>query len=132
MDEQKVPLVEKELTGRILGAAMKVHNTLGCGLLEKVYENALVIELRKCGLFVDQQAHYDVLYEATKVGEYAPDIVVENRIIVDTKCVRAIGDEEIAKMVHYTRIAAKPVGLVINFYHVKLEWERVINPRHIQ
>ena len=121
-------LVEGHLSHEIIGASMKVHNTLGPGLLEKVYENALVIALRKRGFDVTQQKAYKVLYEGEEVGEYIPDILVEDRIIIDTKSIEAIGDIERAKMIHYGRISDKALGLIINFANEKLEWVRILHP----
>jgi len=124
----KTPLIEGELSHEIIGAAMKVHSVLGPGLLEKVYENALVVELRLRGLAVDQQRRFSVLYESVPVGEYVPDILVEGRIIVDTKTVNVIGDAEKATMIHYVTHSRCPLGLIINFSKPSLEWVRILRP----
>ena len=123
-----VTIIEGELAHKILGAAMKVHRVLGPGLLEKVYENALVIELRNLGLHVDQQLEIQVPYEGHIVGTYTPDLFVERRVIVDTKTVKGIGDDERAKMIHYVRIAKCALGLTINFAKASLEYERILHP----
>ena len=121
-------LVEGHLSHEIIGACMKVHNTLGPGLLEKVYENALVIELRKKGYNVSQQKVFKVLYEGEEVGEYVPDLIVDDRVVIDMKAIAAIGDVERAKMIHYVRITEKALGLIINFANLKLEWVRILHP----
>jgi GxxExxY protein len=123
-----VAIIEGELAHRIIGACMKVHRVLGPGLLEKVYENALVIELRSMGLQVDQQWKIDIPYEGQIVGTYTPDVFVEKRVIVDTKTIKAIGDEERAKMIHYVRIAKCALGLIVNFANASLESERILHP----
>src|SRR5262245_50845245 len=97
-------LIHRELSEQIIGAAMKVLNTLGPGLSEKIYENALVIELTRMGLRVDQQEEYRVEYLGSEVGRLKPDLLVENKVIVDTKVVENFNDEHIAKMISYLAI----------------------------
>ena len=112
-------------TYEMIGCAMHVHRSLGPGLREKPYENALVVAFRNAGIAVSQQQAYPIRYEGEVVGDCIPDIT-SGDILVDTKSIEAIGEREIAQMLNYLRISGKQVGLVINFYNPKLEWHRVV------
>ena len=114
------------LTREIIGAAMEVMNTLGHGLLEMVYENALVVELRSRGLAIEQQPRFDVFCKNISVGEFVPDLNVGGAVIVDTKTIDQIGGIERGRMINYLRITRLPLGLTINFKHPKLTWDRVL------
>ena len=119
-------LVGEDSTKGIIGSAMEVLNSMGHGLLEKPYENALVVELQLRGLEIRQQSRYDVYYKEVKVGEYVPDVIVDNKVVVDTKVIERITNHEIGQMLNYLRIARLPVGLILNFKRAKLEWKRVV------
>ena len=112
-----------------MGCAMEVSNVLRHGLLEKPYENALVVEFRLQGIPVQQQPRFDVVYKAVKVGEYVPDLICFERIVVDTKTIERITNHEIGQMLNYLTITGLQVGLLINFKHAKLEWKRVVLER---
>ncbi len=114
-----------EITQAIIGCAMEVLNTLGHGMAEKLYENSLVVEFELRNIPSAQQSRFDVLYKGRFVGEYIPDLIVSNEVIVDTKTIDRIGDHEIGQMINYLRITGLRVGLVINFKHATLEWKRV-------
>lgn len=103
------------ITEQIIAAAFKVHNTLGFGYLEKVYENALMIELRKRGLFAQQQMPVPVYYEDELVGDYNADILVENCIIVELKAVENLHPKHEVQLVNYLTAIRLDVGLLINF-----------------
>lgn len=105
---------------------MEVANTLGHGLLEKIYENALVVELKARGLDVQQQRRFEVVYKNTNVGDFVPDLIVGGSVIVDTKTIEQLGPIERGRMINYLRIARLPVGLSINFKHPKITWDRVL------
>ena len=94
-------LLEAELTEQILGAAFKVHNALGCGFLEKVYENALFVELRRMNLTAEQQRLYKVHYEGAVVGEYVADLVVEGRVIVECKALGGLDGSHESQLLNY-------------------------------
>lgn len=115
-----------ELTSKIVGAAMKIMNSLGPGLSEKCYENALVIELRTCGHRVDQQHRFPVKYEGHLVGTLIPDLLVDELVIVDPKVVDGIGNEHIAQMLTYLSVSELDLALLINFRRARLEWKRVV------
>jgi GxxExxY protein len=117
---------EKE-TSEILNCAFEIINTLGHGLLEKPYENALCVEFTLRHMPWEQQPRYDVIYKQQKVGEYIPDLIVHNLFVVDTKVVDRITDHEIGQMLNYLKITGHPVGLIINFKRSRLEWKRIIN-----
>ena len=104
-----------DMTEKIIGAFYKVYNTLGYGFSEKVYENALAIELRKLGLKVEQQARIVVYYEGEVVGEYQADLVVNDVVIVELKAARQLADEHEAQLLNYLKATPIEVGLLLNF-----------------
>lgn len=108
--------LHKEITDKVLHAFFKrVYGTLGYGFLEKVYENAMAIALRKAGLKVEQQAKIDVYFEGEIVGEYFADLLVENAVIVELKAARDISEENEAQLLNYLRATPYEVGLLLNF-----------------
>lgn len=115
----------KDLSRQIIGSAMEVLNELGHGLLEKPYENSLVVEFKARGLSVIQQPRYSVLYKNVHVGEFIPDLIVNDQIVVDTKTIERITDNEIGQMINYLKITKLETGLILNFKHARLEWKRV-------
>lgn len=116
----------KELSHDIIGAAMKVLNSLKLGLDEKLYENAMVIELRKRGHTVDQQKQHPVFYEGQEIGRLIPDLTMDNAVIVDPKVVTAFNDTHIAQMIGYLAITGLQLALLLNFKEAKLQWKRVV------
>ncbi len=116
----------KDEVFQVVGAAMTVLNELGPGLLEKPYENALLVELGLKDISVSQQERFEVLYKGVKVGEYIPDLIAFDELIVEIKAIAGIGDLEMAQMLNYLKICKKQVGLIINFKHAKLEWKRIV------
>ncbi len=116
----------KELSHNIIGAAMEVLNFLKPGLDEKLYENALVIELRKRGHKVDKQKQHPVLYDSQEIGRLTPDLIVNDVIIVDPKVVTAFNETHLAQMIGYLAITGLQLALLLNFKEVKLQWKRVI------
>ena len=116
----------KEETHAVIGCAFAVINELGHGLNEKCYENALVIEFQSKKITAEQQRPFDVLYRGVSVGRFIPDLIVGEKIIVDTKTIERITDHERGQMMNYLRITRMPLGLILNFKHSRLEWDRVI------
>ncbi len=119
-------LLYKQLVYDIVGCAMEVHNELGYGFLEKVYENALMLELRSSQIPAIQQCEIKVKYKNTIVGDYVADIVVDNKIILELKAVSHLADEHIAQTLNYLKATGYKLGLLINFGKEKLEYKRLI------
>ena len=108
-------VIQDPLTERIIGAAYRVAKSLGYGFLEKVYENALGHELRKAGLKTEQQHDIKVYYDDDRVGDFVADLLVEDRVIVELKAVRAIDDIHVAQALNYLKATRLPTCLLINF-----------------
>jgi len=119
-------MILKDESHRLVGCAMEVLNVLGHGLLEKPYENALVVEFSLQNILVQQQPRFDVIYKSHKIGEYIPDLICFSQIVVDAKTVERITQHEIGQMLNYLKITGLKLGLIINFKHAKLEWKRVV------
>ncbi len=119
----------EELTRGIIGAAMVVLNELKPGLDEKLYENALLIELAARGHKVEQQHEYPVNFRGHFIGSLVPDLIVDGRIIVDPKVVTAFNDTHVAQMLGYLNITGLEVALLLNFKERKLKWKHVVNDR---
>jgi GxxExxY protein len=119
------PLYKTE-SQQIIGAAMEVLNEIGHGFHEKPYENALVVEFGLRGITCQQQVQFDILYKNTKVGEYVPDLITHEKIVVDAKVIEAITDREIGQMLNYLKITGLRLGYILNFKNPKLEWKRVV------
>ncbi len=111
----KNKLLHAALTDQILQAFYTVYNTLGYGFLEKVYENALTLELKQRGLQVEQQAPVLVYYAGQPIGKYFADLLVENKVIVELKTAEAIGAAHEAQLLNYLRATGIEVGLILNF-----------------
>ena len=116
----------KEETHAVIGCAFEVLNELGHGLNEKLYENSLVVEFKRRSIAFDQQRTFEVLYKGERVGEFRPDLIAFGKVVVDAKCTERITDHERGQMLNYLRITKLPVGLILNFKHAKLEFERVV------
>src|SRR6476646_9783463 len=121
-NQGKVLLLKTEVF-QIVGCAIEVLNTLGHGLLEKSYENALVVEFGLRKIPFQRQAVFDVLYKGHKVGLFIPDLIAFDTVVVDTKVIDRIADHERGLMLNYLRITKLRVGVILNFKHAKLEWE---------
>jgi len=122
-------MLHKEITEVIIGAAMAVLNELKPGLDEKLYENALVIELQARGHSVEQQREYPVHYRGHFIGKPIPDLIVDGKVIADPKVVSDFNETHIARMLGYLNITGLEVALLLNFKNAKLEWKRVMNEK---
>ena len=125
MDTNTEKLLLKDEVFQIVGCAIEVLNTLGHGLVEKPYENAWVIEFLLRKMPFKQQPSYDVLYKGHKIGLFVPDLIGFDALVVDTKVIDKITDHERGLMLNYLRITGLRVGVILNFKHRKLEWERI-------
>jgi len=119
-------LIHSEISESIIGAAIKVLNTLRPGLDEKLYERALVIELNKRGHRVEQQRQFPVHYEEEHIGTLVPDLIIDDLVIVDPKVVTAFNDTHMAQMLGYLNITNLRLALLLNFKNAQLKWKRVV------
>lgn len=105
---------------------MEVLNGIGHGLVEKPYENALAVEFKLRKVPFSQQARFPVTYKGVQVGEFVPDMIAFDAVVVDAKVIERITDYERGQMINYLRITRKRVGVILNFKNPKLEWERMV------
>ncbi len=126
MDTNSGKLLAKEEVFQIVGCAIEVLNTLGHGLLEKPYENALAVEFGLRNVPFLQQPLFDVVYKGHKVGLFVPDLIAFDAVVVDTKVIDRITDHERGLMLNYLRITKLRVGVILNFKHAKLQWKRIV------
>ena len=125
MDTDKHGLISE----KIIGCAFKVSNTLGVGFLEKVYQNALIIELMNEGLKVEKEKPIRIFYQDKVVGEYYADIVVNEKIIIETKAVQSLNEIHQAQLLNYLKATKIQLGLLINFGTPKVQIKRMINSK---
>ena len=117
----------ENLTEQVLGACFEVSNELGIGFVESVYEKALLIALENRGVRAESQVPVKVFFRKQEVGEFFPDIVVEDKLIVELKAVKGLAVEHVAQVLNYLRATGKEVGLLVNFGTQKLEYRRFNN-----
>jgi len=115
-----------DITYEIRGAAFTVNKILGSGFLEKVYENALLVELKKRGLKAASQVPLKVTYKDEIVGDYFADIIVEDRILVELKTVENLNKIHVAQLLNYLKATGIHLGLLINFFHPKVDIKRFV------
>jgi GxxExxY protein len=115
-----------ELTDRIIAAAIEVHRHLGPGFIESIYENALVIELRRRGLKAEKEVDVAVLYAGVEVGKHRLDLLIEDTIVVELKAIKDLQDIHFAVARSYLKATGKRHGLILNFAKTTLEIRRVI------
>jgi GxxExxY protein len=125
MNTNAEQLLLKDEVFQVVGCAIEVLNTLGHGLVEKPYENALVVEFLLRKIPFQQQRSFDVFYKGHKIGLFVPDLIAFNSLVVDTKVIEKISDHELGLMLNYLRITGLRVGVILNFKHWKLEWQRI-------
>jgi GxxExxY protein len=114
------------LTEQVLAAIFEVSNTLGAGFLEKVYQRALLIELRLRGLRAAAEVSFAVTYKGQKVGEYFTDLLVEDVLVVELKCAERLSNEHTAQCLNYLRASNRTLCLLVNFQKPKVEWKRIV------
>jgi GxxExxY protein len=119
-------LIESELSERIIGCCIRVHKALGPGFLEKIYEEALSIELAKAGLIFERQKLVVVIYDGKPVGDHRLDLVVASRVVVELKACKGIEDIHLATVRSYLKATGLPLGLVVNFAKPTAEVRRVV------
>jgi GxxExxY protein len=119
-------LIHAEVSESIIGAAIDVLNALKPGLDEKLFERALVLELKKRGHRFDAQRHFPVFYDDQQIGTLVPDLIVDESVIVDTKVATAFSETHIAQMLGYLNISGLRLALLLNFKNARLDWKRVV------
>ena len=117
---------EQELTQKILEASFAVHNALGAGFLEKVYSNALMLELRSMGVSCDPEVAFKVKYKNVIVGDYCADLVVESTVLVELKACTGLDSVHEAQILNYLKASGIHVGLLMNFGKPRLEYRRFV------
>ncbi len=115
-----------KLTENIIGCAFKVSNALGIGFLEKVYENALTIELKMSGLKCEQQKSIPVTYRGIPVGDYFADILVDGQVILEIKAAKAIDNSHEAQLINYLKATGIHKGLILNFGTLRMGFKRMV------
>ncbi len=127
MHADKSKILLDEISQKIIGCAYKVSNSLGSGFVEKVYENALCIELKSAGLEIKQQQSLHVLYQNVIVGDFTTDIMVNDLIIIELKASKALDTIHQAQCMNYLKATNLSVCLLINFGNPKVEIRRLVN-----
>ena len=117
---------EPDLTEAVIGSSFEVANVLGAGFLEKVYERALVRELALRGVSAKAQVSFPVCYKGHYIGEYMADLVIQERLIVELKCVDRFVNEHLAQCINYLKASGLRVALLINFQRPKVDWKRIL------
>jgi GxxExxY protein len=115
-----------QLTYQIRSAVFAVNKVLGAGFLEKVYENALLVELRRMGLRAESQVPIKVQYKGIEVGEYFADIVVENEVILEIKAIESLQKVHEAQLLNYLKATGYKIGLLVNFTYPKAQVKRFV------
>ena len=126
MDADTHGLEISDLTETVLGSAFEISKVLGAGFLEKIYERALIRELTLRGVSAKAQVSFPVCYKGQYVGEYLADVVVEDKLIVELKCVDRFANEHLAQCINYLKASGLRVALLINFQRPRVEWKRVL------
>ena len=119
-------LRNSDLTETVIGSAFEISQVLGAGFLEKVYERALIRELMLRGVSAKAQVSFPVCYKGQYIGEYVADLVVEEKLIVEFKCVDRPANDHLAQCINYLKASRLQVGLLINFQRPRVEWKRVL------
>ena len=120
-------LLHKELSDKVLGMAFSVHNILGPGLVESAYEGAYCVELEQAGIEYERQRVYPLHYRGQMVSAYIADLVVSNTIILELKSVSALNKVMEAQLINYLKLSRLPVGYLMNFNGLRVEWKRFVN-----
>lgn len=119
-----------DLTGKIIGCAMKVHGSLGSGFQEVIYQRALAIEMQKQYLHFSREMEMTIFYDSIQIGIRRVDFFVENIIMLELKAVIELNDTHLAQAINYLEAYKLPVGLLINFGSRSLTFKRVYNTKH--
>lgn len=123
----KEQLEHSEITGKVIGAAMLVHSTLGNGFQEVIYQRALAIEMAKCGLSFQREMEMSIFYDGQHIGTRRVDFLVEDKVMVELKALTMMEDVHLAQVINYLEAYQLSVGLLLNFGAKRLEYRRIIN-----
>ena len=126
MKQAQNTLIDKDLTEKVIGMCIQVSRELGGGFLESVYVKALIIALTYIGLKVVEQSPLKVMFRGQVVGDFYPDLLVEDRLIIELKAVKSLTSEHEAQLINYLKATGIKVGLLVNFGRAKLEWKRLV------
>ncbi len=125
-------MIHEEVSGKIIGAAMEVLNELKPGLDEKLYERALILELKSRGHVVSVQRSFPVSCRGELIWNLIPDLIVDNIVVVDPKVVACFTETHVAQMIGYLNITGLDLALLTNFKNARLEWKRVLRTQETQ
>jgi GxxExxY protein len=117
----------KDEVYRISGCAMAVLNSIGHGFAEKVYENAMAVELDASRIPYERQSQHQIFHRNIEVGIYIPDLIAFGQVVIEMKVIDRITDHERGQLLNYLKVTGLKVGLILNFKHAKLEWQRLVN-----
>jgi GxxExxY protein len=120
-----------DITRRVIGAAMKVHSTLGNGFQEVIYQRALAIEMAKQGLSCQRELEMQIYYDGQEIGTRRVDFLVEDKVMVELKALTRLEDVHLAQAINYLEAYGLEVGLLLNFGAKSLEYRRVVNSKHL-
>ena len=123
-------MTDEEITFKIIGCAMEIHNTLGNGFQEVIYQRCLAIELEKAGLDFSREVEQKIFYDGIDVGTRRADFIIERNILIELKALLEIEDVHIAQVKNYLVAYDFPVGLLINFGGNDLQFKKIFNPRY--
>ena len=121
---------KNDLTYRVIGCAMKVHNTLGAGFQEVIYQRCLAIELKNADIFHQREIEQLIYYEGKEVGTRRADFVIEQQLVVELKALIKLEDVHLAQAKNYTVAYNFPKGLLINFGGKSLDYKLIFNPKY--
>lgn len=125
----KKEIIHSDITGKIIGAAMKVHSTLGNGFQENIYQRALAIELAKQGMSFQRELEMNIYYDGQEIGTRRADFLVENKVLVELKALITLEDVHLAQAINYLEAYILKIGLLLNFGAKSLECRRLINSK---
>lgn len=119
-------LLLKEEVYAVVGCAMEVLNELGGGLREKTYERAMLRELELREIFTEQQREFPVFYKGLQIDTYIPDLIAFETLLIEIKTIEQITDREVGQVINYLKVSGLSVGIILNFKHPRLEWQRIV------
>ncbi|MDP1662286.1 MAG: GxxExxY protein [Phycisphaerales bacterium] len=129
--KSSLPQAVEDVAHAVIGFAFEVHTTLGPGLLERVYEDAMCLELRRAGMYHQRQVEVPVLYKGERLTPHVLDLSVGECLVVECKAVRQLHEVHTAQVLSYLKVTNRPLGLLFNFHAIRLkeEMKRVLNGR---